>query len=166
MSDQRTEAGQAVPPVYKSVVVAVPAERAWEIFTEHPTDWWPRGHQVVPGTRQAIVFEPRVGGRYYEEDTDGDVRVWGQIRAWEPPRRLLMTWRVNGRWESIPDDTNASEIEVTFAPRGAASTEVTLGHINLHRHRDAAPVIRAALDGPSPGATLASFAAAVQADGQ
>src|ERR1700716_3818386 len=111
MSDQVTQSAvEHVEPVYKSVVVQVPAERAWEIFTEHPTTWWPSGHQVVPGKREAIVFEPSVGGRYYERDTDGAVRVWGQILAWEPPRRLLMTWRVNGKWESIPDDTNASEI--------------------------------------------------------
>jgi uncharacterized protein YndB with AHSA1/START domain len=153
---------EAVPPVYKSVTVGVSAALAWEIFTERPTDWWPSGHQVVPGQREAIVFEPWVGGRYYERHIDGAVAVWGLIRAWEPPHRLLMTWRVDGNWQSIPDDAKASEIEVTFIPHGASRTEVTLGHLNLHRHGDGAGPIRAALEGSSPGPTLANFARAAE----
>jgi uncharacterized protein YndB with AHSA1/START domain len=162
MSDQVAPDTGPVPPVYKSVTVGVSVADAWEIFTERPTDWWPSGHQVVPGQREAIVFEPRVGGLYYERDSDGAVRVWGRILAWEPSRRLLMTWRVDGNWQSIPDDTNASEIEVTFTPQGTSSTEVTLGHIKLHRHGDGAGPIRAALEGSSPGPTLANFAKAAE----
>jgi uncharacterized protein YndB with AHSA1/START domain len=146
-------------PIYKSVTVGVPAVRAWQIFTERPADWWPGD----PGRRDTIVFEPRVGGNYYERATDGSLRVWGRILAWEPPRRLLLTWRINGRWKAMPDDANASEIEVIFRPRGASSTEVTLGHLHLDRHGEDAATIRAALAGPSPGVTLANFAAVVAA---
>jgi uncharacterized protein YndB with AHSA1/START domain len=161
MSEQVAgDIAETVPAVYKSVTVGVSAALAWEIFTERPTDWWPSGHQVVPGQRAAIVFEPWVGGRYYERHTDGAVAVWGLIRAWEPPQRLLMTWRVDGNWQSIPDDTNASEIEVTFTAHGTSRTEVTLGHLHLHRHGDGAGTIRAALAGSSPGPTLANFARA------
>jgi uncharacterized protein YndB with AHSA1/START domain len=156
-------AAETIQPVYKSVVVPVTADEAWQVFTERATQWWPRDHRAGDGKRDEIVFEPRPGGQYLERDVDGSVRVWGQILVWEPPRRLLMTWRVNGRWEAIPDDDAASEIEVTFTPRGRAGTGVTLGHLSLYRHGADAPAIRAALDGPSPGATLASYAEAVKA---
>jgi hypothetical protein len=63
-----------------------------------------------------------------------------------------------------PDDTVASEIEVTFTPEGrSGSTGVTLGHLSLHKHGADAEAIRAAQDGPSPGPTLASYAEAVRA---
>ena len=161
-----TPASGTVEPVYKSVVVPVTADTAWQVFTERATDWWPRDHRAGDGKREEIAFEPWPGGRYFERDTDGSVRVWGQILAWEPPHRLLMTWRVNGRWEAIPDDTAASEIEVTFTPQGrSGSTGVTLGHLSLHKHGADAEAIRAALDGPSPGPTLASYAEAVKVSG-
>lgn len=161
-SQTQTPAPETIKPVYKSVVVPVTAGEAWQVFTERATQWWPRDHRAGDGKRDEIVFEPRPGGQYLERDTDGSVRVWGQILVWEPPRRLLMTWRVNGRWESIPDDDAASEIEVTFTPRGRSGTGVTLGHLSLHRHGADAAAIRAALDGPSPGPTLASYAEAVK----
>ena len=162
MTSSQAPTSEMIEPVRKSVTVPVPADTAWQVFTERATDWWPRDHRAGDGQREEIVFEPRPGGQYAERDTDGSVRVWGQILAWEPPRRLLMTWRVNGRWEAIDDDAAASEIEVTFTPRGPSETGVALGHLSLHRHGPDAAAIRAALDGPSPGPTLASYAEAVR----
>ncbi|MFF8990430.1 hypothetical protein ACF09H_10890 [Streptomyces sp. NPDC014983] len=39
-----------------------PADSAFDLFTRQPTRWWPRGHPPTRA-RQAVVFEPCLGGR-------------------------------------------------------------------------------------------------------
>jgi hypothetical protein len=56
----------AYPDVRKSVIVNVPIAKAWAIFTDRPIEWWPDSHVLVKSPREVIVFEPIVGGRYYE----------------------------------------------------------------------------------------------------
>jgi uncharacterized protein YndB with AHSA1/START domain len=152
---------QHMPPVWKSVHVPCPVDETFAIFTRQPTDWWPSDHTITTA-REAVVFEPFVGGRWYERGRDGTERDWGRILHWEPGRRIRMSWLVDGRFAAIDDDTLASRIEVLFTPVEADSTLVTIGHVDLHRHGAAAARIRAAIDGPSPGDTLAGFAATVR----
>ncbi|TDD88008.1 SRPBCC family protein [Actinomadura rubrisoli] len=154
------DAHESVPPVRKSVDVPVSAERAFAAFTGRPTDWWPESHVLV-AAREAVVFEPRVGGRWYERAADGSERDWGRVLTWEPPRRIALSWRVDGDFRPIDDDERASRVVVTFTSRGPESTSVELAHVELDRHGPAARGIRAAIEGPSPGETLARFAAAV-----
>ena len=153
------------PDVRKSVTVEVPIEEAFAVFTERPIEWWPSDHVLVD-TREEIVFEPRVDGRYYERSTDGAVIDWGRVIEWDPPRRLAMTWRIDGRWRPIDTDERASEIEVTFTALGPSTTRVELAHVKLWRHGPDATLIHAAIDGPSPGDTLAKYARVVAAKKQ
>jgi uncharacterized protein YndB with AHSA1/START domain len=160
---QAADGETAVPPVAKSVLVPSGAERAFAVFTERPTDWWPAEHILVPPPREEIVFEPRAGGRWYERSGDGTERDWGRVVEWSPPRRLVLTWQIDGRWQPVADPAKASEIEVTFTQQDGDATVVELAHVKLHRHGADAGAIRAAIDGPSPGVTLANFASAVAA---
>lgn len=153
----------AVPPVAKSVVVPSSAERAFAVFTKCPMQWWPAEHILVPPPREEIVFEPHAGGRWYERSSDGIERDWGRIVEWSPPRRLVLTWQIDGRWQPVADPSMASEIEVTFTQQDPGATVVELAHVKLHQHGADAQAIRAAVDGPSPGLTLANFASAVAA---
>jgi uncharacterized protein YndB with AHSA1/START domain len=164
MAEQPTQdtTPTTVPSVIKSVVVDVPIATAFSIFTERPIDWWPADHVLVD-KREDIVFQPFVGGRYYERSADGSEIDWGRITVWDPPNRVAMTWRIDGRWQPIFDDEMASVIDVRFTALGPSTTEVELGHVELHKHGDAAEKIRTALDGPSPGTTLANYARAVAA---
>jgi hypothetical protein len=50
-------------PVRKSVRVAAPAERAYEIFTAGIGHWWPRTHHIEASDLDTLVIEPREGGR-------------------------------------------------------------------------------------------------------
>lgn len=83
-------------PIRKSIELACTPEHAWEVFTGRMTHWWPldkfslahaKGVQV-----EEIVFEPRVGGRVIERMSDGAEGEWAIIRAWDPPRQLIMAW--------------------------------------------------------------------------
>jgi uncharacterized protein YndB with AHSA1/START domain len=151
-----------IQDVRKSISVPVDAARAFRIFAERPLEWWPAHHKLVPGSRDAIVFGA-LGEPWYETDTDGHRAEWGRVLAWEPSRRLTLSWRIDGRWQPIEDDGKASEIEVSFTPDGRPGrTVVELAHVKLWRHGEYAPGIFAALDGPSPGDTLAGFGRAVE----
>jgi uncharacterized protein YndB with AHSA1/START domain len=145
-----------VPDVRKSIVVAAAIEDAFAIFAERPIEWWPEKHVFVTD-RRSITIEQRVGGRYFERGADGSEVQWGTITTWQPPTRIVMTWRVGRHWQPLPDDNGASFIEVDFRALDPDTTEVTLTHAQLHRHGDIARDIHAALDGPSPGDTLAKY---------
>ena len=75
--------------------VPVPAERAFVAFTEQIADWWqPNGlFQFTDGRTGTLAFEPGPDGRLVETYPDGSSFVVGHIRAWEPPRRLVLSWR-------------------------------------------------------------------------
>lgn len=146
--------------VRKTVTVPVGADEAWRIFVEHPMEWWP-AHHVFVEERCALTIEPRVGGRYYEQGADGSVVDWGRIVEWDAPRRLTMTWRMGPGWRPVHDDDAASLIVVEVTALDDDHAEVALTHAALERHGSAAAAIHAALDGPSPGATLEQYAQVV-----
>ena len=87
----------AVPPVRKSIRVAAPPARAFEIFTAGMHQWWPRAHSLnAKVERAAVIAEPRPGGRWFERAVDGTECDWGRVLAWEPPQRVLFAWQLDG----------------------------------------------------------------------
>lgn len=147
--------------VRKRVWVPAGPEAAFDVFVGHPTEWYPSHHALV-AHRDRIVFEPQVGGRWYESSTNGEVRDWGRVLRFEPGRSLTLTWRIDGRWQTVDNDEIASRIEVTFTPAEAGGTDVELAHLEIWRHGPDAEIIQAALVGESPGDTLALFERAVR----
>jgi uncharacterized protein YndB with AHSA1/START domain len=147
-------------PVWKSVEVACSLGQAFNVLTQEPTRWWPQSHRITV-EREAIVFEPFVGGRWYERAADGTERDWGRVLVWEPNRQIKMSWLVGDGFTSIDDDELASRIRIVFAPLEPERTLVSIGHVDLHRHGDLGAKIRGILDGPSPGETLECFAGAI-----
>ena len=75
-------------------VNAKPA-RTFAAFTEEIGQWWrPNGlFQFSRGRDGVLSFEPGAGGRLIETYGDGTVFVIGEVRVWDPPRRLVVTWR-------------------------------------------------------------------------
>ena len=84
-----------------SVVVGVPPEVAFRIFTEEIDQWWCRGLKYrIAGTRRGIIhIEPRVGGRLFESFENGsETKIFesGKVTVWEPPSRLVFDWWTRG----------------------------------------------------------------------
>jgi len=97
--------------VRKAVTVPLEPERAFELFTARMGEWWPTATHSVHGERVTeLVVEERVGGRVFERTADGEEAHWAFVRAWEPPRLLVLEWKVN------PDAAAPTEVEVRFAP--------------------------------------------------
>jgi uncharacterized protein YndB with AHSA1/START domain len=95
--------------VVAEVVVPVSVERAFTLFTRDVHRWWRRGERYGGTDVVAHRFEPRLGGRFLEVLADGE-HALGVITAWEPPQRLVFTWR-QGNW--TPDEV--THVEVRFA---------------------------------------------------
>lgn len=110
---------RAIPPVVKERTVALPPATAFELFTERMTDWWPVATHSIAGDRVAAIrFEGRVGGRVVEVADDGAEWAWGEVLAWDPPHRFLMSWHPN------PAPQASSLLEVRFAPVEGGTTIV------------------------------------------
>jgi uncharacterized protein YndB with AHSA1/START domain len=127
--------------IRKSVHVAAPVERAWEVFTARLNDWWPlRSHSIGEERVQEVVLEGRPGGRMFERTDDGREGYWGTVLVWEPPRRLAVSWHVN------PNRPTPTEWEVRFEPEGDG-TRVDFEHRGFERYEDAAAVAASYTEG-------------------
>ena len=127
--------------VRSSVTVQGPPERAFALFTEGLSTWWPlQTHTVGTEPATAAIIEPRAGGRWFERAADGSETDWGHVLAWEPPHRVVLSWEINGEWR--PDPATASEIEIGFHAEDGDRTRVELEHRRLEAFGDQAAKMR------------------------
>ena len=109
--------------------IAAPPDRVFEAFTAEIGQWW-RPNGLFPSSRRPagrMAMEPGVGGR---------VEI-GRIRVWEPPDRLVFTWRPT----SFGPDQE-TEVHVGFEPV-AEGSRVVVEHLGW----DAIPPEHAARHG-------------------
>ena len=104
--------------------VAATVERAFEVFTREIELWWRpnRLFQFTPGRSGRLAFEPELGGRLIEIYDDGEEFEIGKIKVWEPPARLVFSWRQ----ASFRLDQQ-TEVHVSFKAAGD-ETRVTVEH--------------------------------------
>jgi len=152
---------ETIPAIQGTVTVSAPIERAFRIFTESFTTWWPADYHIGEAEMAEAIIEPRVGGRWYERGVDGSECDWGHVLAWQPPHRLVVTWQINGQWQYDPDPEHASEIEVRFTPEGSDQTTVELEHRLIHRLAGGEAIRDSISGGGGWSAVLAQFAKAV-----
>lgn len=108
-----------IEPVVASVVVQASPERAFVVFTQQVSTWWPTATHSLGGERtRGVTIEQRAGGRVYETWDDGTEREWGVVLDWEPGRRFAMTWGITAAETSV---------EVLFSPDGTG-TRVEVRH--------------------------------------
>ena len=131
-------------PIRRSVQIACTVEHAFETFTARLGDWWPLAtHSIGEADAVTAILEPREGGRLYERMRDGREADWARVRVWDPPRRVVLEWRVN------PNAPAATEIEVRFSPDGDG-TRVDLEHRGWEQFGEAAPDARGSYESDWP----------------
>ena len=120
--------------VYVALRVKAAPERAFAAFVEEIGAWWrPNGlFQTTPRAPGRLSFEPGEGGRLVETLESGKVFEIGKILAWEPPARLLFSWRQ----ANFPPDLR-TEVEVRFEAVGE-ETRVSVEHRGFHQVPDGA----------------------------
>lgn len=116
--------------VYVALRVHASPERAFAVFTEEIGDWWrPSGlFQTTPRAPGRLAFAPLgAEGRLVETLANGKVFEIGRVLAWEPPERLVFSWRQ----ATFPPDLH-TEVEVRFEAVGA-ETRVSVEHRGFDR---------------------------------
>lgn len=144
-------------PVRKSVVVHVPIEDAFEVFTDDVDSWWPRTHHIGKVPMRRVVIEGHDGGRCYTEQVDGTECDWGRVLAWEPPRRLVLAWQITHQWGFQPNLAKASEVEARFIRVSGDVTRVEVEHRFFERHGEGAESMRTSVDAPNGWTAILSF---------
>ncbi len=111
--------------------IAAPPERVFTAFTVEIGQWWrPHGLFELNGRRDGrLGMEAGVGGRVTEFYPDGEQYVLGHVRVWEPPDRLVFSWRA----ASFPPDRE-TEVHVRFEDADGGTRVVV-----EHRGWDAIP---------------------------
>jgi uncharacterized protein YndB with AHSA1/START domain len=114
--------------VYVALRVKATPERAFAAFVEEIGDWWRPSplFQTTPRPGR-LSFEPGEGGRLIETRDGGKVFQIGRIVAWEPPARLVFSWRQ----ANFPPDLH-TEVEVGFEAVGE-ETRVSVEHRGFDR---------------------------------
>ncbi|WP_298259265.1 SRPBCC family protein [Bradyrhizobium sp.] len=148
--------------IRKSFTVKARPEKAWEVFTAGFGRWWPKTHYIGNSPLSDAAIEPRAGGRWYGIHEDGVERPWGQVKVWEPPKRLLLDWQISHEWGYRSD--LHTDVEILFTAVGEAETRIDFEHRGLEAFGDseAAANTRAGMD-RGWGLILEGFKAAVEA---
>ena len=149
-----------IAPVRKSIRVQASPLAAFEFFTAGIDRWWPKSHGIGRAPIRRCVLEPLVGGRWYNELTDGSEVTVGHVRVWEPGRRLVVGWEISAQWKPEPRIELASEVEVRFAAEGAAHTRVDIEHRDFERMEQGGETMREGVENGWPG-ILELFATAL-----
>src|SRR5918999_209351 len=100
--------------VRTQIVVEVPVERAFSVFTEDLDSIKPREHNMLAVDIAETVFEPREGGRIYDRGVDGSECHSARVLVYEPPNRVVFSWDISPQWQIETDHDKTSEVEVRF----------------------------------------------------
>jgi uncharacterized protein YndB with AHSA1/START domain len=103
----------------KSVVLRCSPERAFTLFTQHASLWWPPERRHTGDASSEIRLEAY--GRFFERASDGTEVELGVVRAFEPASRLMLDWYPGTGPE------NPTQVEVTFEAVDTG-TRITIMH--------------------------------------
>ncbi len=141
----------AFSPVTRSVTVPIGPAPAFVLFTQQMEHWWPlETHSIAAdshgGRLQSLglVLEERVGGRLYEQLSDGSEGDWGRVLEWDPPRHLALSWKPN------LVEGPFTRLDVTFTASGDG-TLVELVHTGWEALGRRAETARSGYDQGWPG---------------
>lgn len=123
--------------------VNVPIDRAFKVFTEKMGAWWPASHHVGGTPFKDILIDPLTGGRWYEINADGQECVWGSVLAWEPPKKVVLSWHLQPDWSVNMDMAKSSEVSMEFIAEGPEKTRLEFEHRHLERHGEGWEKMRA-----------------------
>ncbi|MDR6288900.1 uncharacterized protein YndB with AHSA1/START domain [Inquilinus ginsengisoli] len=135
--------GDTLSPVRTSIIVEAPQVRAFDSFANRLGCWWPLEYTYGQAAFDTAAIEPRAGGRWYERDRHGRETGWGEVRAFEPPSRLVLAFAICPQRAPGPPE-KASELEIRFTSEGSR-TRVELEHRGFERHCEGAALLRDAM---------------------
>lgn len=113
--------------IQRSVRLACSPEKAFALFTERISDWWPKERRHTKDPNSQLFLAPT--GRFWERASDGHEVELGAVLAWEPPKRLLLDFYVGTSQEK------PTQAEILFIP-DEDGTRVLITHQPTPRSQD------------------------------
>ncbi|HEY4104205.1 MAG TPA: SRPBCC domain-containing protein [Polyangiaceae bacterium] len=107
------------PIMMKTVRLECPIARAFSLFTEQISEWWPPERRHTGDPRSSITLSQ--SGRFFERDSAGKEVELGAVLTWDPPQRLILDFYPG------TDPAHPTRVEVRFTADGGA-TEVMILH--------------------------------------
>ncbi len=132
-----------------SVTTTADPGLAFEVFTARIDQWWNPDHHVLPGALKAMGVEPFVGGRLWDENTDGETCTWGRVLTWEPGVVFAFSWLVGPDWGVPAPDAPGSRVTVTFTGLPGGGTRVDLVHDQIAVHGTGWEGVRGGVGSPA-----------------
>lgn len=120
--------------VRAEVIVDVPQEQAFRLFTEQFDQVKPREYNMLAVDIAETVLEPRAGGDVFDRGVDGSICRWGRVLSFEPFDRFVISWDISPQWRVETDPDRTSEVEISFQPVTENRTRVVVDHRHLDRH--------------------------------
>ena len=120
------------------------AQRTFEVMTRQSLDWFP--HTYGGERVRAVVLEPRVGGRHYEDWGGEQGHLYGHVTLFDPPR----AWATRGRLfpgtildteYALTEEAGTVTVRVTKVAVGPISDEEAEGIAEFGDIRRYAPAI-------------------------
>ena len=105
--------------IKKSTWLPCSQARAFALFTEEASSWWPESRRHTGDPTSAIRLVPK--GRFWERAADGREVELGRVLEWSPPDRLVLDFYPG------TDPLHPTQVVVTFAASGDG-TCVTVEH--------------------------------------
>jgi uncharacterized protein YndB with AHSA1/START domain len=109
--------------VRTQIVVDVPIERAFAVFTEQFDSIKPREHNMLAVEIAETVFEAREGGRIYDRGVDGSECQWARVLAYEPPDRIVFSWGSARSGRSNPTSRRPARWRCASSPKPPTGRE-------------------------------------------
>jgi uncharacterized protein YndB with AHSA1/START domain len=139
--------------IQKSILLACPPAKAFELFTARISEWWPRTHRLTKDPESRLFLE--ASGRFWERDRAGREIELGRVLTWEPPHRLALDFYMG------TNSAQPTALEVTFTTENEG-TRVTVYH-RAQPESEELWTLRAPVFERSWEAVLAALAATVTA---
>jgi hypothetical protein len=126
-----------IAPLMLAFEVDCPPERAFALWTERISTWWPADHTASGEAGVTVVLEPGIGGRLFERTPEGEEIPWGEVTLWDPPHRLGYLWHLRA------DRADATDVEIAFVAQPDGTTRVEVEHRGWERLGDRGATWRA-----------------------
>lgn len=128
-----------------TVIVEAARDHAFEAFASRLGSWWPLAYTFSGPHFEDAKVERRAGGSWYERNDVGETLPWGEVRAYSPGERLVLSFAIGADRKPAPNDT-ASEVEIRFSDTGSGRTRVDVTHRDFERHGPDAEALRAGMN--------------------
>ncbi len=133
--------------VRKAMTVETTQARAFEVFVNQMSSWWPlESHVIGEKPAQAALVEPHAGGRWFERDKNGAECDWGRVVSLDQPNRIVLTWQLSTAFQYDP--ALVTEVEVRFVAETPHRTRVELEHRGLEAYGEEAAEMQAMFESP------------------